>query len=40
MIRLETVALEREAALRLLQTGQEKGRPGAWRRNVFGYAYW
>uniref|UniRef100_A0A146ZPV2 Large ribosomal subunit protein uL29m n=1 Tax=Fundulus heteroclitus TaxID=8078 RepID=A0A146ZPV2_FUNHE len=40
MIRLETVVNERETALRLLQTGQEKGRPGAWRRNVFGYQYW
>ncbi|XP_075878875.1 large ribosomal subunit protein uL29m [Nelusetta ayraudi] len=40
MIRLETVALERETALRLLQTGQEKGRPGAWRKNLFGYVYW
>ncbi|XP_006803378.2 39S ribosomal protein L47, mitochondrial-like [Neolamprologus brichardi] len=40
MIRLETVAKERESALRLLQTGQEKGRPGAWRRNIFGYVYW
>ncbi|XP_041647780.1 39S ribosomal protein L47, mitochondrial [Cheilinus undulatus] len=40
MIRLETVVKERETALRLLQTGQEKGRPGAWRRNVFGYVYW
>ncbi|XP_034568033.1 39S ribosomal protein L47, mitochondrial [Notolabrus celidotus] len=40
MIRLETVVNERETALRLLQTGQEKGRPGAWRRNLFGYTYW
>lgn len=40
MIRLETVVNERETALRLLQTGQEKGRPGAWRRNLFGYVYW
>ncbi|KAM9762178.1 large ribosomal subunit protein uL29m [Menidia menidia] len=40
MTRLETVVEERETALRLLQTGQEKGRPGAWRRNVFGYVYW
>lgn len=40
MTRLETVVKERETALRLLQTGQEKGRPGAWRRNVFGYEYW
>ncbi|XP_018528728.1 LOW QUALITY PROTEIN: 39S ribosomal protein L47, mitochondrial [Lates calcarifer] len=40
MIRLETVVNERETALRLLQTGQEKGRPGAWRKNIFGYTYW
>ncbi|KAE8294123.1 39S ribosomal protein L47, mitochondrial [Larimichthys crocea] len=40
MIRLETVVKERETALRLLQTGQEKGRPGAWRKNLFGYVYW
>ncbi|XP_061594345.1 39S ribosomal protein L47, mitochondrial [Cololabis saira] len=40
MIRLQTVVEEREIALRLLQTGQEKGRPGAWRQNVLGYHYW
>ncbi|XP_044217329.1 39S ribosomal protein L47, mitochondrial isoform X1 [Thunnus albacares] len=40
MIRVETVVNERETALRLLQTGQEKARPGAWRRNIFGYVYW
>ncbi|XP_077389978.1 large ribosomal subunit protein uL29m [Festucalex cinctus] len=40
MIRLETVVTERETSLRLLQTGHEKGRPGAWRKNVFGYNYW
>ncbi|XP_029355887.1 large ribosomal subunit protein uL29m [Echeneis naucrates] len=40
MFRLETVVSERETALRLLQTGQTKGRPGAWRRNTFGYVYW
>lgn len=40
MIRLETVVNERETALRLLQTGQEKGRPGAWRKNIFGHVYW
>ncbi|TWW57980.1 39S ribosomal protein L47, mitochondrial [Takifugu flavidus] len=40
MFRLETVVKERETALRLLQTGQEKGRPGDWRRNIFGYVYW
>ncbi|XP_047442401.1 39S ribosomal protein L47, mitochondrial [Mugil cephalus] len=38
--RLETVVKERENALRLLQTGQEKGRPGDWRRNIFGNVYW
>lgn len=40
LLRLETVVKERETALRLLQTGQEKGRPGDWRRNIFGYIYW
>ncbi|XP_037624859.1 39S ribosomal protein L47, mitochondrial [Sebastes umbrosus] len=40
MIRLETIVQERETALRLLQTGQEKARPGDWRRNIFGYTYW
>ncbi|XP_041862730.1 39S ribosomal protein L47, mitochondrial [Melanotaenia boesemani] len=40
LIRLETVVLERENALRLLQTGQEKGRPGDWRRNIFGHVSW
>lgn len=40
MFRLETVVKERETAIRLLQTGQEKGRPGDWRRNIFGYVYW
>ncbi|CAJ1060671.1 S ribosomal protein L47%2C mitochondrial [Xyrichtys novacula] len=40
MYRLDTVVTERETALRLLQTGQEKGRPGDWRRNIFGYVYW
>uniref|UniRef100_A0A8C6SD55 Large ribosomal subunit protein uL29m n=1 Tax=Neogobius melanostomus TaxID=47308 RepID=A0A8C6SD55_9GOBI len=40
MIRLETVVNERETALRLLQTGQEKGRPGDWRNNKFGFVYW
>ncbi|XP_029285037.1 large ribosomal subunit protein uL29m [Cottoperca gobio] len=40
LFRLESVVKERETALRLLQTGQEKGRPGAWRKNIFGYAYW
>ncbi|XP_017553577.1 39S ribosomal protein L47, mitochondrial [Pygocentrus nattereri] len=40
MRRLDTVVKEREDALRLLQTGQEKGRPGEWRRNVFGKTFW
>nr|XP_046248795.1 39S ribosomal protein L47, mitochondrial [Scatophagus argus] len=40
LVRLETVVKERETALRLLQTGQEKGRPGAWRSNTLGYVYW
>ncbi|XP_051996618.1 39S ribosomal protein L47, mitochondrial-like [Xyrauchen texanus] len=40
MKRLDTVVKEREDSLRLLQTGQEKSRPGAWRRNVFGKTIW
>ncbi|XP_063056823.1 39S ribosomal protein L47, mitochondrial [Engraulis encrasicolus] len=40
MVRLDTVVEEREASLRLLMTGQERGRPGAWRKSIFGYAYW
>ncbi|XP_056315036.1 39S ribosomal protein L47, mitochondrial [Danio aesculapii] len=40
MIRLDTVVREREDALRLLQMGQEKARPGEWRRNVFGQNFW
>ncbi|KAM6921321.1 large ribosomal subunit protein uL29m [Xenentodon cancila] len=40
IFRLQTVVMERETALRLLQTGQEKGRPGAWRKNILGYHYW
>lgn len=40
MARVDSVLQEREDALRLLQTGQEKGRPGAWRRNLFGQTYW
>uniref|UniRef100_A0A672RMR5 Large ribosomal subunit protein uL29m n=1 Tax=Sinocyclocheilus grahami TaxID=75366 RepID=A0A672RMR5_SINGR len=35
IMRLDTVVKEREDSLRLLQTGQERGRPGEWRRNVF-----
>ncbi|XP_023827537.1 large ribosomal subunit protein uL29m [Salvelinus sp. IW2-2015] len=40
MKRLDTVVKEREDALRLLQTGQERARPGAWRKDVFGQVYW
>ncbi|TVK90631.1 39S ribosomal protein L47, mitochondrial [Bagarius yarrelli] len=40
MKRLDSVVKEREDALRLLQTGQEKGRPGEWRRNIFGKTFW
>ncbi|XP_030647420.1 large ribosomal subunit protein uL29m [Chanos chanos] len=40
MTRLDTVVQEREDALRLLQTGQEKARPGAWRKNMFGKNLW
>lgn len=40
MKRLDTVVKEREDALRLLQTGQERARPGAWRKNIFGRVYW
>ncbi|XP_056132404.1 39S ribosomal protein L47, mitochondrial [Lampris incognitus] len=40
MKRLEMVVNERETALRLLQTGHEKGTPGDWRRNVFGKVFW
>ncbi|KAL2089267.1 hypothetical protein ACEWY4_013955 [Coilia grayii] len=40
MVRLDTVVEERELSLRRLITGHEKGRPGAWRRSVFGHAYW
>ncbi|XP_012968506.1 39S ribosomal protein L47, mitochondrial isoform X2 [Mesocricetus auratus] len=37
---LDKVVQEREDALRLLQTGQEKARPGAWRRDIFGQIFW
>ncbi|XP_030072162.1 large ribosomal subunit protein uL29m [Microcaecilia unicolor] len=40
MSRLDDVIQEREVALRLLQTGQEKDRPGDWRRNCFGQTFW
>ena len=37
---LDKVVQEREDALRLLQTSQEKPRPGAWRRDIFGRIIW
>ncbi|XP_057594845.1 39S ribosomal protein L47, mitochondrial isoform X2 [Hippopotamus amphibius kiboko] len=37
---LDKVVQEREDALRLLQTGQEKAIPGAWRRDIFGRIIW
>ncbi|XP_014448865.1 39S ribosomal protein L47, mitochondrial [Tupaia chinensis] len=37
---LDQVVQEREDALRLLQTGQEKARPGAWRKDLFGRVIW
>uniref|UniRef100_A0A8C2YV46 Large ribosomal subunit protein uL29m n=1 Tax=Chinchilla lanigera TaxID=34839 RepID=A0A8C2YV46_CHILA len=37
---LDKVVQEREDALRLLQTGQERARPGAWRRDIFGRVIW
>ncbi|GCB61768.1 large ribosomal subunit protein uL29m-like [Scyliorhinus torazame] len=40
MARIDSIVQEREDALRLLQTGQEKGRPGAWRRDIFGHNIW
>ncbi|XP_073726311.1 large ribosomal subunit protein uL29m [Misgurnus anguillicaudatus] len=40
MKRLDTIVNEREDSLRLLQTGQEKSRPGSWRKNVFGKTIW
>jgi len=40
MNRLDKVVREREDALRLLQTGQQKARPGDWRKTVFGYTMW
>ncbi|XP_072897232.1 large ribosomal subunit protein uL29m [Hemitrygon akajei] len=40
MTRIDTIVQEREMALRLLQTGQQKSYPGAWRRNIFGQTYW
>ncbi|KAG8516703.1 39S ribosomal protein L47, mitochondrial [Galemys pyrenaicus] len=37
---LDKVVQERKDAIRLLQTGQEKARPGAWRRDIFGRIIW
>ncbi|XP_055978082.1 large ribosomal subunit protein uL29m [Sorex fumeus] len=37
---LDKVVKEREDAIRLLQTGQENARPGAWRRDIFGRVIW
>ncbi|TKC52713.1 hypothetical protein EI555_004573 [Monodon monoceros] len=37
---LDKVVQEREDALRILQTGQEKARPGSWRRDIFGRIIW
>ncbi|CAI9597590.1 unnamed protein product [Staurois parvus] len=40
MENLDRVVTERETALRLLQTGQEKARPGEWRKDCFGETTW
>ncbi|XP_053166473.1 39S ribosomal protein L47, mitochondrial isoform X2 [Hemicordylus capensis] len=40
MDRMDIVIQEREDALRLLQTGQEKERPGEWRHNFLGRTFW
>ncbi|XP_044146588.1 39S ribosomal protein L47, mitochondrial [Bufo gargarizans] len=40
MENLDAVVTEREDALRLLQTGQEKARPGEWRKDCFGETSW
>nr|XP_020836420.1 39S ribosomal protein L47, mitochondrial isoform X1 [Phascolarctos cinereus] len=37
---LDKVIQERDDALRLLQTGQERPRPGAWRKDIFGRIIW
>ncbi|XP_036611639.1 39S ribosomal protein L47, mitochondrial-like, partial [Trichosurus vulpecula] len=37
---LDKVVQERDDALRLLQTGQERPRPGAWRKDIFGCIIW
>ncbi|XP_025051772.1 39S ribosomal protein L47, mitochondrial isoform X1 [Alligator sinensis] len=40
MKRLDEVVEERETALRLLQTGQEKSKPGEWRHDFLGRTNW
>uniref|UniRef100_A0A8D2L8D3 Large ribosomal subunit protein uL29m n=1 Tax=Varanus komodoensis TaxID=61221 RepID=A0A8D2L8D3_VARKO len=40
MERMDLVVQEREDALRLLQTGQEKERPGEWRYDFLGRPFW
>ncbi|KAL8188057.1 UNVERIFIED_CONTAM: hypothetical protein K2H54_060616 [Gekko kuhli] len=40
MERMDQVVQEREDALRLLQTGQEKEWPGEWRYNFLGRIIW
>ncbi|XP_019358886.1 PREDICTED: 39S ribosomal protein L47, mitochondrial [Gavialis gangeticus] len=40
MKRIDDVVEERETALRLLQTGQEKSRPGEWRQDFLGRTHW
>ena len=37
---LDKVVQEREDALRLLQTAQEKARPHAWIRDIFERSIW
>ncbi|NWI20844.1 RM47 protein, partial [Crypturellus soui] len=37
---IDRVVREREDALRLLQTGQEKPVPGEWRQDFLGRTYW
>ncbi|NXN91648.1 RM47 protein, partial [Rhinopomastus cyanomelas] len=40
MKNIDLVVKERETALRLLQTGQEKPVPGEWRHDFLGRTYW
>ncbi|XP_062438801.1 large ribosomal subunit protein uL29m isoform X1 [Rhea pennata] len=40
MKNIDLVVREREDALRLLQTGQEKPVPGEWRQDFLGRTYW